>query len=95
MTPTEAIAAALIAAACNRIPALKTAFDQLTPAEKQLSMIIMRALVVIATTIATCATSPVCTRATWQDSALDTLAYAILAFLQAIAINQGVHKLTK
>lgn len=94
MNPPEAIAAALIAAACDRVPALRDAFDQLTPDAKRATMLIICAIIAALATIAKCAQNE-CTRDNVIETAITVLGYALLAFLQIVAINQTIHKIAK
>lgn len=90
------IAAALIAFLCDRWPPLRGQFDQLAPEGKRAVMLIVLALLTGGKTIVTCLQGGgLCTGDMIGDAGLKMLGMSIEAFLLLVAINQGVHLLTK
>jgi hypothetical protein len=95
MNAIEAIAAALVAAACDRVPVFKTNFDQLTPEGKRIMMLVVCAFIAIGGTIAKCAQNGVCERDSVIETGVTVFGYLIAAFLQIVAINQSIHMVAK
>lgn len=83
------LAATLVAGIFERFGWLKDSWDKLTPEVKQLIMAIFLAVLVFGAFGLSCANLITAFPCTWPDGFMS----AVLTFLIAVGVNQGVHRL--